>query len=69
MAEKLQSQPRKRGVRDVIVGILSAAMIMSPAYLAEILMSRLRIEISLAAIVSLGIFLVGVFLLVRLLKD
>jgi len=69
MAEKLQSQPRKRGVRDVIIGILSAAMIMSPAYLAEILMSRLRIEISLAAIVSLGIFLVGVFLLVRLLKD
>lgn len=56
-------------MRDVIIGILSAAMIMSPAYLAEILMSRLRIEISLAAIVSLGIFLVGVFLLVRLLKD
>jgi len=56
-------------MRDAIVGILSAAMIMSPSYLADILMTRLKIEISVAAIVSLGIFLVGVFLLVRLLKD
>jgi hypothetical protein len=42
---------------------------MSPSYLAEVLMSRLKMEISVVAVLSLGIFLVGVFLLVRLLKD
>ena len=49
--------------------ILSAAMIMSPSYLADLLMSRLKMEISVAAILCIGILLLGVFLLVRLLKD
>jgi hypothetical protein len=64
-----QTQPRKRGVRDVIIGVVSAAMIMSPSYLADILMSRAKVAISIAAVVALAVFLVGVFLMIRLLKD
>lgn len=56
-------------MRHVVVAILSAAMIMAPSYVAYIMTGRLKIEISIAAVFSIAIFLVGVFLLVRLLKD
>jgi hypothetical protein len=69
MAEKTQAQPRKRGVRDAVIALLAAALIMAPSYLASIMESRLKIDISIVAVMSLAIFLVGVFLLVRLLKD
>jgi len=44
-------------------------MIISPSYLADILMSRLKIQISVAAVFALAVFLGGIFLLVRLLKE
>jgi hypothetical protein len=69
MAAKTQIQQRKRGIRDAIVAVTSAAMIMAPDYVADILIGRLRIATSIAAVLSIAIFLVGVFLLVRLLKD
>jgi len=69
MAEKTQAQPRKRGVRDAVIGLLAAALIIGPSYLASIMESRLKIDISIVAVMSLAFFLVGVFLLVRLLKD
>ena len=68
MAEKTQAQPRKRGVRDAVVMLLAAALIMSPSYLASVMASRLGIEISIVAVAALAIFLVGVFLLVRVLR-
>ena len=69
MAEKTQAQPRKRGVRDAVIALLAAALIISPSYLASVMVSQLKIDISIVAVMSLAIFLVGVFLLVRLLKD
>jgi hypothetical protein len=69
MAEKTQAQPRKRGVRGAVVALLAAALIIAPSYLAGIMESQLKIDISIVAVMSLAIFLVGVFLLVRLLKD
>ena len=53
----------------MVLGLISAAMIMSPSYVAYILMGRFKMAISTVAILSLAIFLVGVFLLVRLLKE
>ena len=69
MADKSQALPRKRGPRDVIVALVSAVMIVSPSYLADILMSRLKIQVSVAAVFALAVFLGGIFLLVRLLKE
>jgi hypothetical protein len=60
---------RKRGIRDVIVAVISAVMILSPSYLAYMLTSRLRVQVSIVAMLSMVVFLIGVFLLVRLLKD
>jgi hypothetical protein len=53
----------------VVLAILAAGLIMGPSYLASVMSSRLKVEISILAIMSLAIFLVGVFLLVKLLKD
>ena len=61
--------PKKRGFRDLIVVLISAAMIVSPSYLADILMRRLKIGIGTAAILSLALFVVGVFLLIRILRE
>jgi hypothetical protein len=52
-----------------MVALVSAAMIMSPSYLADILLNRLKIPIAAAAIFALAVFLIGIFLLIRLLKD
>jgi hypothetical protein len=49
--------------------LISAGMIVSPSYLADILIRRLKIGIGIAAVFALALFLVGVFLLIRTLKD
>ena len=69
MAKKSQAQPRKRGLDDAMVALVSVVMIMSPSYLADILMSRLKVPIAAAAVLALAVFLVGIFLLFRLLRD
>jgi ABC-type Mn2+/Zn2+ transport system permease subunit len=63
------AQPKKRGILDAVLALISAALIISPSYVAYELMSRFKVAISTAAILALAIFLVGAFLLVRLLKD
>ena len=52
-----------------MVALVSVIMIMSPSYLADVMMSKLKIPISVAAIFALAVFLVGIFLLIRLLRD
>ena len=69
MVEKSQAQPRKRGFLDAVVALVSVAMIMSPSYLADLLMKSLQIPISAAAIFALAVFAIGVFLLIRLLRE
>jgi ABC-type Mn2+/Zn2+ transport system permease subunit len=56
-------------MRDVVVAIISAAMIVTPSYVAYIMTGRFRIEISITAVLAIAMFLVGVFLMIRLLKD
>ncbi len=52
-----------------MVALSSAFMIMSPSYLADILINRLKMPMSAAAIFALAVFLVGIFLLIRVLRD
>ncbi len=60
---------RKRGLRDVALVVVAAALIMSPSYLSRIISHRLSIDFSILAVMSLGLFLVGVFLLLKVLRD
>ena len=69
MAKVSQVQPRKRGFNDAMVALVSVVLIMSPSYLADIMMSKLKMPISAAAIFALALFLVGIFLLIRLLGE
>lgn len=69
MAKASQVQPRKRGFNDAMVALVSVVMVMSPSYLADMLMSRLKVPVAGAAIFALAVFLVGIFLLIRLLRD
>jgi hypothetical protein len=64
-----QTLRKKRGVRDVVHGIVAAALVMSPSYVGNIALHRLKLEISVVALVSLALFLVGVFLLLKLVED
>jgi len=69
MTEITQTATSKRGLKNVILALVAAALIMSPSYLAAQMTSRLKLDISIVAIVSLAIFLVGLLVLVKVLKD
>lgn len=56
-------------MRDAVFVILAAALVMSPGYLASIVLHRLNLDIALVVIISLALFLSGIFLLLRVLKD
>jgi hypothetical protein len=59
----------KRGFLDVIMVVVAAALVISPAYVGGYLLSHGRLSISLVALVSLAMFLVGAFLIVKLLRE
>jgi Ca2+/Na+ antiporter len=67
MSEKLQS--RKRGMREVGIVLAAAALVMIPSYIGRIELNRLKIPISIVAVTCFALFLVGVFLLTKGLKD
>lgn len=64
-----QEPEKKRGFRDVLLVLVAAALIMSPSYLSLVLLHRLKLDISLVAVVALALFLVGAFLLVKVVKE
>ena len=67
MAEKTQSG--NRGVRDVILTIVGAALVMSPSYLARIELNQFNFQLPMIAVSSFALFVIGVFLLLKALKD
>lgn len=60
---------RKRGIRDVVLVVVAAVLIMSPGYLSRFISHRLSVDFSVLAVMSLGLFLVGIFLLLRVVRD
>jgi hypothetical protein len=67
LAEKPQS--RNRGVRDAVLVIVAAALVMSPSYLARIELNQFNFQLPMIAVSSLALFVIGVFLLLRVMKD
>ena len=64
-----QEPEKKRGFRDALLVLVAAALIMSPSYLSLVLLHRLKLDISLVAVMALALFLVGAFLLVKVVKE
>lgn len=64
-----QEPEKKRGFRDVLLVLVAAALVMSPSYLSLVLLHRLKLDISIVAVMALALFLVGAFLLVKVVKE
>ena len=60
---------KKRGHLGVLLITLAVILTIAPAWVAGYLQSKGRFHISLLALGSLAMFLVGAFLLVHLLKE
>jgi len=60
---------RKRGILHLVMALASAFLIISPSYVGYYLLTRAKLSISLIAIVSLAMFLVGAYLIINLLKE
>lgn len=56
-------------MRQVVIAVLAAALVMSPSYLADIMLKRLKLQVAAVAVIALALFLIGVYLVVRLAKD
>ncbi len=54
---------------DVLMVLVAAALIVSPSYLSSVILHRLKLDISVVVIMALALFIVGVFLLVKVLRD
>lgn len=64
-----QEPGKKRGFLDVLLVLVAAALVMSPSYLSLVLLHRLKLDISIVAVMALALFLVGAFLLVKVVKE
>ena len=62
-------ETKKSGIREGILVILAAALMFSPTFIAARLYHRLGAHISIIAIMALAIFLVGTFILLRVVKE
>ena len=59
----------KPGVRKAILVIIAAVLLMSPAFISRSLLNRLPLELPEVAMAALAIFLVGVCLLLKSVRD
>jgi hypothetical protein len=64
-----QEPEKRRGFRDALLVLVAAALIISPSYLSLILLHRLKLGISFVAVMALALFLVGAFLLVKVVRE
>jgi len=60
---------KERKFLNVILILVAAALIVLPSYIGYYLMSRAKLSISIVAVISLALFLVGAYLIINLLKE
>ena len=62
-------QTKQRGVRDALLVVVAAALMFSPTFIARSAYHRIGGDISVIAIMALAIFLVGTFILLKIVKE
>jgi len=60
---------RRHSFLNVVMIVVGAALVISPSYIVGLLLSHGRLSISVAALASLVMFLVGAFILIRFLRE
>jgi uncharacterized membrane protein len=63
------TEAKQNNMRQVFLVIVAAALMLSPTFIARIAYYRLGADISIAAIMALALFLVGTFILLRVVKE
>lgn len=69
MDELTSQQANKAGVGKVLLVLVAAVLIFSPSFISRIILHRSNLDISVVAVVALVLFLVGVFLLLKVIKE
>ena len=69
MDELTSQQAGKAGVGKVLLVLVAAVLIFSPSFISRIILHRSNLDISVVAVVALVLFLVGVFLLLKVIKE
>jgi hypothetical protein len=67
--ELTSQQASKAGVGKVLLVLVAAVLIFSPSFISRMILHRSNLDISVVAVVALVLFLVGVFLLLKVIKD
>jgi hypothetical protein len=49
--------------------VVAGVLIISPSYVALIILHRSKLDISIVAVMALALFLIGAFLLVKVVKE
>ena len=65
----LTTEVKQTKLRQAFLVIVAAALMFSPTFIARIVDHRLGADISIVAVMSLALFLVGTFLLLKVLKS
>ena len=60
---------KDRGIRNTLLVIVAAALMFTPTFIARTVYHRLGADISVIALVALAIFLIGTFILLRVVKN
>jgi hypothetical protein len=60
---------KKSGFLNVVMIVVAAALIISPSYIGGYLLSHGKLSVTPVALISLAMFLVGAFLIIRILKE
>ena len=69
MDELTSQQASKAGVGKVLLVLVAAVLIFSPSFISRMILHRSNLDISVVAVVALVLFLVGVFLLLKVIKE
>lgn len=64
----LTTEVKQNNMRQVLLVIVAAALMFSPTFIARIVYHRLGADISIVAVMSLALFLVGTFILLKVVK-
>jgi len=62
-------QTRELGMRHVLLVIVAAALMFSPTFISRMVYDRLGGDISVVALMALGLFLVGLTILLKVVKE
>jgi len=60
---------KQQGIRDALLVVIAAALMFSPTFIARMVYHRLGADISIIALMALVIFLIGTFMLLKVVKD